>query len=386
MKTRKNINCLSTNELHDLREAFTGIFNLPATNANSFANIAGLHGSPGTSHCPHGGTGFLSWHRAYLLELEEALSSIHCGVSLPFWDWSTRDTIGIPNACKNATYTNRLGNSVANPLYAGPVYSGGMTSRSSSVNTRDFSTQSQMARLSLTRTTWSQFNNELENAHNGIHGGTGGNMGSVATAAYDPIFWLHHCNIDRLWARWQVLNPGNMASSEANFSVNPFFQPYSTNLYEGRDFEHIGDWNYRYRSFCFIRPWRDWFEIETFVMKKVHFTSNPIEPIIDFEAPHMPMQSSEIKVFIQSVEDGKKPKTKDAYVGSFYLFGMGEKMELGNKKDEPYRLSLALSDKIKEHIDSPGDSIAIKFVTNAKEDGEMVKKYYSNSSIEVRDL
>jgi tyrosinase len=41
--------------------------------------------------------------------------------------------------------------------------------------------------------------------HNRIHvliGGTGGFMSDPATAALDPIFWLHHCNIDRLWNKW----------------------------------------------------------------------------------------------------------------------------------------------------------------------------------------
>lgn len=36
-------------------------------------------------------------------------------------------------------------------------------------------------------------------------------MGQIPTAANDPIFWLHHCNIDRLWASWNGnggLNPG----------------------------------------------------------------------------------------------------------------------------------------------------------------------------------
>ena len=43
---------------------------------------------------------------------------------------------------------------------------------------------------------------------NGLHGnvhvltGNGTNMGSVPFAANDPVFWAHHCNIDRLWASW----------------------------------------------------------------------------------------------------------------------------------------------------------------------------------------
>lgn len=40
--------------------------------------------------------------------------------------------------------------------------------------------------------------------HGGVHVQVGDatNMGDVPTAAGDPIFWLHHCNIDRLWAAW----------------------------------------------------------------------------------------------------------------------------------------------------------------------------------------
>ena len=35
--------------------------------------------------------------------------------------------------------------------------------------------------------------------------GVGGWMSAFATAAQDPIFWLHHANIDRLWEAWLAL-------------------------------------------------------------------------------------------------------------------------------------------------------------------------------------
>ena len=38
--------------------------------------------------------------------------------------------------------------------------------------------------------------------HNDVHSHIGGWMGDPETAAQDPIFWLHHANIDRLWAVW----------------------------------------------------------------------------------------------------------------------------------------------------------------------------------------
>ncbi|KAH7128377.1 tyrosinase precursor [Dendryphion nanum] len=50
----------------------------------------------------------------------------------------------------------------------------------------------------------------IEDMHNEIHdkvGGRGGHMGALEVSAFDPVFWLHHTNVDRLWAIWQALNP-----------------------------------------------------------------------------------------------------------------------------------------------------------------------------------
>src|SRR5262249_53721011 len=52
----------------------------------------------------------------------------------------------------------------------------------------------------------------------GLHGtvhvrvGNGMGMGSVPWAANDPIFWMHHCNIDRLWASWNKAGRPNPTS------------------------------------------------------------------------------------------------------------------------------------------------------------------------------
>lgn len=44
----------------------------------------------------------------------------------------------------------------------------------------------------------------LEACHNVAHGSIGGTMGIIATAALDPIFYLHHCFVDMLARYWQV--------------------------------------------------------------------------------------------------------------------------------------------------------------------------------------
>ncbi len=42
--------------------------------------------------------------------------------------------------------------------------------------------------------------------HNQVHVWVGGSMGP-GTSPNDPIFFLHHCNVDRLWAEWQRMHP-----------------------------------------------------------------------------------------------------------------------------------------------------------------------------------
>ena len=66
--------------------------------------------------------------------------------------------------------------------------------------------------------------NSLEGIHNTIHTTTGGvpsttvktvgHMYYLATAAFDPVFWLHHCNVDRIFAMWQTLHSDSYGSSQ----------------------------------------------------------------------------------------------------------------------------------------------------------------------------
>jgi tyrosinase len=71
-----------------------------------------------------------------------------------------------------------------------------------------------------------RFFGALENVHNLIHNYSGGvnpyyangrpivdaepytgDMVNAGVTAFDPIFWAHHANVDRLWAEWQRRNP-----------------------------------------------------------------------------------------------------------------------------------------------------------------------------------
>jgi hypothetical protein len=56
--------------------------------------------------------------------------------------------------------------------------------------------------------TYPGFRQALEDhPHNMIHYGIGGDMFDPTTSTNDPIFWVHHANVDRIWLSWQQRNP-----------------------------------------------------------------------------------------------------------------------------------------------------------------------------------
>jgi hypothetical protein len=91
----------------------------------------------------------------------------------------------------------------------------------------------------------------LETPHNTLHdviGGDGGNMGEISISAFDPLFWLHHCNMDRHFYTWLYNNtdrfncsmyPEKISQEVYEATQAPFFGS-GTNIYSN-DFN-----NYRY--------------------------------------------------------------------------------------------------------------------------------------------
>lgn len=59
----------------------------------------------------------------------------------------------------------------------------------------------------FTDASYDDFSFNLEDIHNLVHVSVGGNFVDIATSAYDPLFWFHHCNVDRLMAIYQASHP-----------------------------------------------------------------------------------------------------------------------------------------------------------------------------------
>ena len=142
---------------------------------------------------------FLPWHRAYLVFFDNAARDQNADAILPWWDWTSdvSHQSGVPTAY-------RTGGAA---LQTGPVPSingrpARRTRRNPSAPT-SLPTADDVDEL-LKLPDFRDFSDQLQEIHNSVHGWTGGDMGSIGTAAFDPVFWAHHCMIDRIWYLWQL--------------------------------------------------------------------------------------------------------------------------------------------------------------------------------------
>jgi tyrosinase len=152
---------------------------------------------------------FLPWHRAYLTFFDNAARDQNEAAILPWWDWTSdlSHQEGIP-----AAY--RTGGSA---LQSGPMPAmDGQAARRTVRNPSNPAGLPSVADVDslLDLSDFRDFSNQLQDIHDGIHGWTGGDMGSIATSAFDPVFWAHHCMIDRIWYLWQLRYGVNTIPSE----------------------------------------------------------------------------------------------------------------------------------------------------------------------------
>ena len=301
--------------LENLIKAWIGIKELNPDDLNSFFVIGGYHGEPFEGqgakdpsywggYCNHGNVLFPTWHRVYVLRIEQALQSFEPDVTMPYWDETTKETLelGIPWVLTDEKFTFSNGKVVDNPLrsyvlqkqvnddvtgdnhrytkpagyetvryplsglvgneearkateahnaqFPDPVKNtallndnikawlqGGDPVSSKNSPSKDgvyweFKTCLDAPNYTAFSNTtsaaaWNEKNSgivtPLESPHNHIHlavggfdipnqgsfdqiKGANGDMGENNTAGLDPIFFFHHCNVDRMFWLWQLKN------------------------------------------------------------------------------------------------------------------------------------------------------------------------------------
>jgi tyrosinase len=175
-----------------------------------YLSLAGIHGWPQfrCQHTTNQGQAFyfLPWHRAYLYFFELALQDQNPAARLCWWDWPGSLQVGIPDP-----YAEQDVEGKPNPLASGPRPQGmprqpkewGPVTQRTPRPAAELPAQSVVDEV-LEISDYYQFELSLEEQlHDLVHDWVGGDMGVIATAAYDPIFWAHHTMVDRLWSLWQ---------------------------------------------------------------------------------------------------------------------------------------------------------------------------------------
>ncbi|OAG39398.1 hypothetical protein AYO21_06414 [Fonsecaea monophora] len=242
----------------------------------SYFQISGTGSYPG--FCTHAATPFPTWHRPYVALFEQLIwqhaqgiandypddqrdeySSAAVTLRVPYWDWAVYpalpDVVAQPQISIN-TPTGRQ--TIANPLYnyvfqsdavgngfplSDPMANFSETVRWWSLNTKSSNQSAATAALlanapAIQSLTYQMFTslanytafsctwpggqwvtaNNIESIHNSIHNSIGGygHMQFPEVAGFDPVFWLHHANVDRLFAMWQALHPDTYIEPTVN--------------------------------------------------------------------------------------------------------------------------------------------------------------------------
>jgi tyrosinase len=222
--TRQNIEQLTDDELAQLRAGYAAMQAL--SDNRGFNSIAGYHKVPLNlcyHHEPGGELMFLPWHRGYMLTFEQYLRDQNAALTLPYWDWTSpaSQSSGVPKAFSDATQAdggaNPLLRSYINVPTATPPVTRWTVRFPTSVTDPNLRlpTSAEVQQL-LAEPDYATFAQGLQGIHDTVHGWTGGQQGDtpgdmalVDFAAFDPIFYSHHCMIDRIWARWQEINGVN---------------------------------------------------------------------------------------------------------------------------------------------------------------------------------
>jgi hypothetical protein len=220
----------------------------------------------------HGGPAFLPWHREMLNRLEKQLQQAdkllgHDGkIMLHYWDWTTD-----PRGGNGSTdlFTPKFMGSPNPPVVGDPFANFESPEPGRKFIWRNVNQGQPGApakervpddELIVANDKYPDFRSALENPHDYIHGYLGGGMAQEHFSFTDPFVIILHCNVDRLWAKWQTtpgkewrLNPDLAYGDEAGDRIlSANVQPWAG------DFEPE---NLR------LRPWappENWKEIKTY--------------------------------------------------------------------------------------------------------------------------
>lgn len=439
IKQRMNIDCMSEDQIAELRYAFRRLYELNKwpDDRRSYNNLALIH----QNHCQHGWERFLPWHRIYLYEFEQALQDVAPNVTLPYWDWTmpqyrpaqpdkgwiippafqaylTAESLAYleqatpplpPEAAATllremvepgTRYTSQHRFFAAVAALIGEQYTKGEHRRrfidallaanalwyplrypaeyphGQTINQAihyHYPTAEDVDQILSLRTFrdfggGSLYNDSFgfldQNPHNTMHIWTGGmnpdyqaprqdfardlgadrnrgvrlvgrrfhsrsdlytqpeygDMFSNLTASYDPIFWVIHTNVDRLWSEWQLMHPHSLPAD-----LDAVLTPWSYTTGDTLDMWRFG---YEYVKSAYLVPVGLAAPVSRFVSKTIDVPEAVRTTFREAEVrlhrvPQLP-RSCFIRIFLNLPDANASTTIEDPhYAGYLAIFGHG---------------------------------------------------------------
>ena len=260
MGERKNQNALSADEKQRFASAVLALKNQVPSRmglAGRYDDYVRMHldsmastaTQPGWAHM---GPAFLPWYRYFLYSFERDLQAINAAVTVPYWDWTVdsspqasiwdpdlmggngRDTDARVMTGPFAFDNGKWIITVQDPSDASPGPDLRRRFPGVSALPTALQVEAALAEVPYYVAPWRAFDdleamqdparpsfcNRMEgwygpgSIHNRVHLWVGGQLGDILgtmelmSSPNDPVFWLHHANIDRLWGEWQRRHPG----------------------------------------------------------------------------------------------------------------------------------------------------------------------------------
>lgn len=191
--------------------------------------------TPGWGHFD---SAFFPWHRELLYRFEEDLRSVKPGVTIPYWDWTrgqsaasaawpfTHDFIGVDGTDANSdrvereagapspypyefdplTWTVVVTDNPGDPDFLQRGFGERPDAPGLPQNNVTVTGTNTSFRQAIGSVAYTTLRPRSEDLHNLVHRWARGSM-IAASSPNDPVFWMHHANIDRMWTLWQEKNP-----------------------------------------------------------------------------------------------------------------------------------------------------------------------------------
>src|SRR5215210_1334733 len=311
IRTRQNVAGMTSSHptLAAYRAAVQEMKNLPQSDPRNWVRQAQIH----QNNCPHGNWFFLPWHRKYVLDFERICRELSGdpNFALPYWNWTRTRSIPAPFWQGTLLDTTRaigpnaeisgqfVGRSVIDRILRRSNFELFASFRPVGQNSTDPSWQRAPGAEALLEAT----------PHDQVHVWVNGNMVTFMSPL-DPIFWLHHSNIDRLWAEWNSRGRGNTSSALwRDFTLRPF----NTLV---RDLQSITQLGYTYSSLAQTRLAEEASEMppllerarESFDLVEPQVASLGQEASFTVETPESPLPLAAEARFVEDVAEDGGPK------------------------------------------------------------------------------